>query len=153
MKLTILTVGRVKRGPERELIDDYLSRAAKLGGSLGFRSVDEVEVESGGGMEREGERLLSRIPSGARIIRLDERGKTMRSEALASMLANIRDNGEDLCFLIGGADGYSADVIAAAPQTLSLGAFTWPHRLVRVMIAEQVYRGFSILAGTPYHKD
>ena len=69
------------------------------------------------------------------------------------MLANIRDNGEDLCFLIGGADGYSADVIAAAPQTLSLGAFTWPHRLVRVMISEQVYRGFSILAGTPYHKD
>ena len=153
MKLTILCIGRLKRGPERDLVDDYLNRARKAGASLGFRSIDEIELDGRGGAEQEGKRLLERIPSGAKIIRLDERGSGMRSEEFAAELSRIRDNGQDLCFVIGGADGYSKDVIAASPSTLSLGEFTWPHRLARIMLAEQVYRAFSILAGTPYHKD
>ncbi len=147
-----MTVGRLKRSPERELIDDYLQRAEKSGKQLGFRSVEEIEVESGG-LEDEGRRLLAKIPSGASVLRLDERGRSMRSEAFATKLGKVRDDGGDICFLIGGAEGYANSVIDAAPDTLSLGDFTWPHRLARVMLAEQIYRAFSILAGTPYHKD
>ena len=153
MKLTLLTVGRLKRSAERELIDDYLSRAEKAGKQLGFRKIEEVEVEGGGGLEEEGKRLLAKVPQSCRVIRLDERGRSLRSEAFANSLARTRDDGRDVCFLIGGADGYSDAVRQAVPETLSLGDFTWPHRLARVMLAEQIYRAMSILAGTPYHKD
>ena len=153
MKLTLVTVGRLKRSPERELIDDYLDRARKSGAGLGFRNIEEIEVESGGGLAKEGERLLAKLPENARKIRLDERGRAMRSEAFAHSLATTRDEGLDICFLIGGAEGYSDAVRQAVPETLSLSDFTWPHRLVRVMLAEQIYRAISILAGTPYHKD
>jgi len=153
LKLTILAVGRVKRSPERELFDDYIGRATKAGLSLGFRAIEEVELESGGGVQREGERILAKLPQGAQIIRLDERGKTMRSERFAGLLERTRDDGRDMCFLIGGADGYSDAVKALQGQTLSLGDFTWPHKLARVMLAEQIYRAISILAGSRYHKD
>lgn len=153
MKITILSIGKIKRGPERELIDDYLSRAKRAGQSLGFRGIDEIELESGGGLQKEGERLSAAIPAGAVVMRLDERGKSQRSEPFAKNLGDMRDNGRDICFLIGGADGYSDAVKEIAPQTLSLGDFTWPHKLARVMLAEQIYRAISILAGTPYHKD
>ena len=135
------------------MIDDYLVRAEKSGKQLGFRTMQEIEVESGGGSEEEGKRLLAKIPSGAKLVRLDERGRSMRSEAFAETLQKVRDDGGDVCFLIGGAEGYSNAVKQAAPETLSLGDFTWPHRLARVMLAEQIYRAVSILAGTPYHKD
>lgn len=153
MKLTLLTVGRLKRSPERELIDDYLGRSRKAGAQLGFRKIEEIEVDSGDGVEKEGARLLAKLPSDARIFRLDERGRSMRSEAFAKSLSDIRDDGQNMCFLIGGADGYSGAVKQVAPETLSLGEFTWPHRLARVMLAEQIYRAISILSGTPYHKD
>ena len=77
----------------------------------------------------------------------------MRSTDLAQHIARLRDDGRNLTFLIGGADGYSDAVVSAMPRTMSLGAFTWPHKLARVMLAEQVYRSMTILAGTPYHKD
>lgn len=143
----------MRRSPERELIDDYLTRARKSGASLGIRSFDDIEVESGGGVTREGERLLAKIPSGSDTLRLDERGAPMRSTDLAQHIARLRDDGRNLTFLIGGADGYSDAVVSAMPRTMSLGAFTWPHKLARVMLAEQVYRSMTILAGTPYHKD
>lgn len=152
MKLTLLTVGRLKRSPERELTDDYLLRAEKAGKQLGFRKIEEIEVESSN-LDDEGKRLMAKIPSGVTAIRLDERGRSMRSEAFAQKLGQIRDEGGDVCFLIGGADGYSDSVRHAVPETLSLGDFTWPHRLARAMLAEQIYRAISILAGTPYHKD
>ena len=153
MRLLMLGVGRLKDGPERVLTDDYLRRAAASARSLGFRGPDEAEVASGGGLEAEGARILARIPGGARIIRLDEGGENLTSEALARRLARWRDEGErDACFLIGGAEGYAPDVRAAAPGTLAFGVQTWPHRLARAMLAEQLYRAMTILAGTPYHK-
>lgn len=153
MKLTILAVGRIKRSPERELLADYLERATKTGTPLGFRKIEEVELESGGGLHKEGERILAKLPKEALIIRLDERGKTMRSEAFAHLLQTNRDEGQNICFLIGGADGYADAVKTRVTQTMSLGDLTWPHKLARVMLAEQIYRAISILAGTPYHKD
>ncbi len=153
MKLTLLAVGRIKSGPERDLTDDYLSRLRRIGPGLGFRAITEIEVADGGGREREGERLLARLDSSARAIRLDEHGPAMTSLALAESLAIARDASvPETVFLIGGAEGYGEAVIAAVPQTLALGPQTWPHRLVRVMMAEQLYRAATVLAGTPYHK-
>ncbi len=153
MRLQIVGVGRLKDGPERSLTDDYVSRTLPLARQLGFRGFDEQVVASGGGLEAEGARLLARIPDGANCLRPDEAGENLTSTELARRLAAWRDDGlRDTVFLIGGAEGFSADVRRAVPRTLAFGVQTWPHRLVRAMLAEQVYRAMTILAGTPYHK-
>lgn len=153
MRLTFLVVGKMKSGPERELVDEYVKRARPVARGLGFRGIEEVEVASGGGLDAEGGRILEKIPAGARLLRLDEFGPAMGSTAFADRLGTLRDQGaSDLVFLIGGAEGYSEAVRQAAPETLAFGPQTWPHRFVRAMLAEQVYRAMSILAGTPYHK-
>ncbi|MFT3723211.1 MAG: 23S rRNA (pseudouridine(1915)-N(3))-methyltransferase RlmH [Hyphomonadaceae bacterium] len=151
MRIRILCVGRMKDGPERELVDDYLARAQKSGKQLGYRAVEEVEITSSS-KEDEGTRLLAKH-SGI-LIRLDERGEAWTSQDLSKRLARWRDAGEDaVSFVIGGADGTSPAVAAAARHTISFGVQTWPHRLVRVLIAEQVYRALSIEAGSPYHRE
>ncbi len=151
MRIRILCVGRLKDGPERELVDDYLARAQKTGKSLGYRAVEEIEIPSSS-KEDEGMRLLAKH-SGI-LIRLDERGEAWTSTDLSKRLARWRDAGEDAAsFVIGGADGTSPAVAATARHTISFGPQTWPHRLVRVMIAEQVYRALSIEAGSPYHRE
>ncbi len=142
----------MKDGPERELVDDYLTRAQKSGKSLGYRAVEEIEIPSST-KDDEGTRLLAKHGQGI-LIRLDERGEAWTSQDLSKRLARWRDAGEDACsFVIGGADGTSPAVAAAARHTISFGVQTWPHRLVRVMIAEQVYRALSIEAGSPYHRE
>lgn len=153
MHIHVISVGRLKSGPERDLIDEYIKRAGPVGRSFGVRSITEIEVTSGGGMGAEGERLMEKIPAGAHVLRLDEGGKSQRSLAFAESLRRLADQGvPDLVFLIGGAEGYSDSVRKAAPNMLALGPQTWPHRLARVMLVEQIYRGVSILAGSPYHK-
>ncbi|WOR14911.1 23S rRNA (pseudouridine(1915)-N(3))-methyltransferase RlmH [Hyphomonas sp. FCG-A18] len=153
MHVSLITVGKLKRGPEKELADDYADRFAKTGAGLGFRSFKLIEVASGGGLDAEGERIAAKVPAGTAVIRLDEFGPQLTSKALSKDLAKRRDSGlPHLCFLIGGAEGYSDAIRAAYPETLALGPQTWPHRLVRVMICEQLYRAASLLAGTPYHK-
>jgi 23S rRNA (pseudouridine1915-N3)-methyltransferase len=152
VRIRILCVGRMKDGPERELVDDYLTRAQKSGKSLGYRAVEEIEIPSST-KDDEGTRLLAKHGQGI-LIRLDERGEAWTSQDLSKRLARWRDAGEDACsFVIGGADGTSPAVAAAARHTISFGVQTWPHRLVRVMIAEQVYRALSIEAGSPYHRE
>jgi 23S rRNA (pseudouridine1915-N3)-methyltransferase len=152
LRIRILCVGRMKDGPERELVDDYLARAQKSGKPLGYRSVEEIELLSSS-RDDEGSRLLAKHGSGI-LIRLDERGEAWTSQDLSKRLARWRDAGEDaVSFVIGGADGTSPTVAAAARHTISFGVQTWPHRLVRVMIAEQVYRALSIEAGSPYHRE
>lgn len=153
MKLTFLTVGRLKRGPERELVDEYMKRAALLARQLGYRDISEIEVASGGGLDAEAERILAKIPEGATVLRLDEHGKALASVPFSQLLATKRDQGvPEMVFLIGGAEGYGTAVQKAAPSTLAFGPQTWPHRFVKVMLVEQVYRALSIEAGTPYHK-
>ncbi|MEM7493005.1 MAG: 23S rRNA (pseudouridine(1915)-N(3))-methyltransferase RlmH [Pseudomonadota bacterium] len=153
MHISLICVGKLKSGPEKELSDDYASRFSKTGTALGFRSFRLVEVSSGGGLDAEGKRLAEKVPSGAVVIRLDEFGAERTSKAFAKDLAKRRDKGTPhLCFLIGGAEGYSEAIRTTYPDTLALGSQTWPHRLVRVMICEQLYRAASLLAGTPYHK-
>jgi len=152
LRILILSVGRLKEGPERVLADDYLLRARRAGAGLGYRRIEEIEVDAGGGREREGERLLARL-SGAAAIRLDERGEALASAALSRRLGGLRDEGSDLAFLIGGADGFSEAVRSRAPAAISFGPQTWPHRLVKAMLCEQIYRAISIEAGSPYHRE
>ncbi len=155
MRVHICAVGRLRAGPERALIDDYLTRFDRTGRALGLgpASVSEVEDKKGGGMEAEASLLRRAIPSGALVAVMDERGRTMSSPDFADMLARWRDGGrQDVAFVIGGADGLAPALRAEAEQAISFGQMVWPHMLVRVMLAEQLYRAASILAGSPYHR-
>ncbi|MGR3822814.1 MAG: 23S rRNA (pseudouridine(1915)-N(3))-methyltransferase RlmH [Salipiger marinus] len=155
MRVHLCVVGRLRAGPERDLIDDYLKRFDRTGRgmALGPVTVHEVEDRKGGGMAAEADLLRRALPSGAKICVLDERGRVMSSPEFSDTLARLRDEGApDLAFVIGGADGIDPALRAQADMALSFGAMVWPHMLVRVMLAEQLYRAASILAGSPYHR-
>lgn len=155
MKVQICAVGRLRAGPEKTLIDDYLSRFDKTGRglSLGPVSVLEVDDRKGGGMAAQAPLLRRAIPQGAVICALDERGTVETSPKFARRLEGWRDAGRsDLAFVIGGADGIDPGLRAEADHLLSFGAMVWPHMMVRVMLSEQLYRAASILSGGPYHR-
>ena len=155
MRVHICAVGRLRAGPERALIDDYLTRFDRTGRALGLgpAAVHEVEDKKGGGMDAEAALLERTVPSGALLVTLDERGRTLSSPDFAGLLARWRDAGrQEAAFLIGGADGLAPALRDKADQSISFGQMVWPHMLVRVMLAEQLYRAASILAGAPYHR-
>lgn len=155
MRIHLCAVGRLRSGPERTLIDDYVQRFDRTGRALALGPLTEHEVEDKKnlGMAAEAELLARAVPTGAVLVTLDERGKQMTSPDFASLLARWRDEGrQDLAFIIGGADGIDPALRARADASLSFGAMVWPHMLVRVMLAEQLYRAASILAGLPYHR-
>jgi 23S rRNA (pseudouridine1915-N3)-methyltransferase len=155
VRVHICAVGRLRGGPERTLIDDYLGRFGKTGRALGLGPAAELEVEDrkGGGMAAEAALLRRALPSGAAVCALDERGREMTSPEFAALLAGWRDAGrQDAAFVIGGADGLDPALREGADAVLSLGRMVWPHMLVRVMLAEQLYRAATILAGGPYHR-
>jgi 23S rRNA (pseudouridine1915-N3)-methyltransferase len=155
MRLHICAVGRLRAGPARVMVNDYLDRFNKSGRALGLGPVTEHEVEDkrGGGMAAEAALLSRAVPGGAVLAVLDERGQTLTSPAFASLIAGWRDAGRtDAAFVIGGADGIDPALRARADVAVSLGAMVWPHMLVRVMLAEQLYRAATILSGGPYHR-
>lgn len=154
MKIILLTVGKLGRMPEAELARDYAQRATATGRALGLGPVEIVEVEarkSGKAAEAE---VLSPHLADAYVICCDEHGKARTSRAFAAHLGQLRDDGSrKVVIVIGGADGLDPSILATARETLAFGVQTWPHALVRAMLAEQVYRACTILAGTPYHRD
>lgn len=157
MRVTVVAVGRVKSGPERELFEGYRKRLRR-GAALGPLELKEVEARGKLSPEelkaREGALLLAAVPAGARVIALDERGKDLDSADFAARLGAWRDQGaRELAVLIGGAEGLSEEVRAAADLVLSFGRLTWPHRLVRPLLAEQLFRAETILTGHPYHRE
>jgi 23S rRNA (pseudouridine1915-N3)-methyltransferase len=155
MRVHLCVVGRLKSGPERMLIDDYVTRFDRTGRPLGLGPVSEHEVEDrrGGGMAAEAALLARAVPQGAVMVVLDERGRQMSSPEFALALAGWRDGGrQDAAFVIGGADGIDPAFRARADHAISFGAMVWPHLLVRVMLAEQLYRAATILGGGPYHR-
>ncbi|MHA6324821.1 23S rRNA (pseudouridine(1915)-N(3))-methyltransferase RlmH [Roseivivax sp. CAU 1753] len=155
MRLHLCVVGRLRKGPEKTLVDDYLDRAGKTGRGMGLGPVSVVEVEDrkGGGMAAEAALLRRAVPTGAVLCCMDERGSALSSPGLADQIARWRDTGrQDVAFVIGGADGIDPGLRDAADFSLSLGAMVWPHMLARVMLSEQLYRATAILAGTPYHR-
>lgn len=155
MRIVLAAVGRLGRSAENGLAADYVGRATAAGRSLGLGPVELVEVEPRKpGKAAEAEALLAAVGEGAWLVACDERGKAWPSRAFAGHLGRLRDQGERrLAFVIGGADGLDATIMEAAHERLAFGPQTWPHALVRVMLAEQVYRAVTILAGTPYHRD
>lgn len=155
MRISIVAVGRLRAGPEKTLLDDYLTRFDRTGRALGLgpAKVIEVEDKKNAGMGAEAALLRKALPKGAVICTLDERGRVMSSPDFANKLGGWRDAGrQDLALIIGGADGIDPDLRADADFSISFGAMVWPHMLVRVMLAEQLYRAATILSGGPYHR-
>lgn len=145
-KLHIIAVGRLKSGPLKDTLDEYTKRITY------DLKIHELDVRDGAA--REHTTILNAMIPGAFTIVLDERGKTMSSPALAKLLQTQIDSGaRDIQFIIGGADGLNDDIRAKASHILSFGAMTWPHMLARVMLAEQIYRAQTIIAGHPYHRE
>ncbi|CAN5728337.1 23S rRNA (pseudouridine(1915)-N(3))-methyltransferase RlmH [soil metagenome] len=154
MKLTILAVGRLARSPEVELVKLYVDRASAAGRALGLGPVEVIEVEAKKpGKAAEADVLRPHLTD-AHVIACDERGAARASRDFAAEIARLRDRGvRRLVFLIGGADGLDPALVAQANGKLAFGPQTWPHALARAMLAEQVYRAVTILAGGPYHRD
>jgi len=150
----LLAVGRLARSPEVELVKTYVDRATAAGRSLGLGPVEVVEVEARKpGKAAEAEALRAHLAD-SHVIACDERGTARSSRDFAELIGRLRDQGvRRLVFMIGGADGLDPDLVAQAHGKLAFGPQTWPHALVRAMLAEQVYRAVTILAGGPYHRD
>lgn len=154
MRITLLTIGKLGRAPEAALARDYADRASAAGRALGLGPVEIVEVEAKKpGKAAEAEVLIPHLKD-AHVIACDEHGAARTSRDFAAHVAKLRDDGaRKLVLVIGGADGLDRSVLDAANGTLAFGPQTWPHALVRAMLAEQVYRAVTILAGSPYHRD
>jgi 23S rRNA (pseudouridine1915-N3)-methyltransferase len=157
MRLGLIAVGRLKAGPMLTLFQDYARRLAWPFAVLEVeerRPLPAAELKA-----REGALILEAIEGTVRkftnpvVIALDERGAAFSSTELAQRLARWRDGGRDALFVIGGAEGLAPAVLQRAELTLSLGPMTWPHQLVRVLLAEQLFRAQSILTGHPYHRE
>jgi 23S rRNA (pseudouridine1915-N3)-methyltransferase len=157
MRLTVIAVGRLKDGPERDLCARYQERAQGLARGLGLSGPDVVELAEGRGRRpderrREEAKLIGeRLPPSGLIIALDERGRSLDSDAFAGRLAAARDAGSPAAtLLIGG--GLDARLREQAALVLSFGALTIPHQIVRALVLEQLYRAMTIMAGHPYHR-
>lgn len=156
MRILIAAAGRARGGHEDALARDYIARAASAGRALGFQQIELIEVQGRppGDMRAEAAALFKTTPDAARRILLDERGKACTSREFAQRLARWRDDGEScVAFWIGGADGAAQSLKDEADEKLAFGRQTWPHLLVRALLAEQIYRAVTILGNTPYHRD
>jgi 23S rRNA (pseudouridine1915-N3)-methyltransferase len=154
LKLTILAIGRLARSPETELVKTYVERATNAGRALGLGPVEVVEVEAKKPGKAAEAQVLAPHLADAHIIACDEHGQARPSRAFADEIAALRDRGvRRLVFVIGGADGLDPALLAQANGKLAFGPQTWPHAMARAMLAEQVYRAVTILAGSPYHRD
>jgi len=160
MKIILRAGGVLRNGPEYDLVKEYIIRAQGLARGTGFLAVEDQGIDLKGqhGRAAETAKLLSGIGPSDELILLDERGKSPKSREIAKHFSNLRDDGIGSTYiLIGGADGFDpATIKDLRPGRItrwSFGSQTWPHKIVRVMAAEQIYRALSILAGTPYHRD
>ncbi len=147
--MRLIAVGRLKNGPERALLERYVQRI--------MPRLELVEVPDARGApveakRREAQSLLGCLPPHALAVALDEGGEHLDSRSFSARLDGWLGSGRPLCFLVGGTDGLDASVLARAHASLSLGAMTWPHMLVRGLLAEQLYRARAISTGHPYHR-
>ncbi|RFB78647.1 23S rRNA (pseudouridine(1915)-N(3))-methyltransferase RlmH [Methylovirgula sp. 4M-Z18] len=159
MKLLLIAVGRLKAGPERELVSRYADRLQGIARSIGLTGFDMREIDESRARRpedrksEEAKAIRALVPPGAVLMLLDERGKNISSEDFAARIGQERDRGAPaLALVIGGPDGLDPDLRQSAQAVLAFGAMTWPHQIVRVLAAEQLYRTATILAGHPYHR-
>jgi 23S rRNA (pseudouridine1915-N3)-methyltransferase len=159
MLITIAAIGRLKAGEERVLFDRFFERAGTAGRKLGLtftvREFPESRASSAETRKtEEATTVIAALGQRGTFVTLDEQGKDLTSPAFANRIARWRDGGSsDVVFAIGGADGHGAPLLEKAELRLAFGEMTWPHQLVRVMLAEQLYRAVTILSGHPYHRD
>lgn len=159
IRISVHAVGRMKSGPEKDLADRYFKRLAASGNPVGLqfsgvREISESRARTANARKREEEQALLEAARDSTLVLLDEQGENLSSQRLASLLARLRDEGtRHLLFAIGGPDGHGEMLKQSARLRLSFGAQTWPHQLVRVMMAEQLYRAVTILSGHPYHRE
>ena len=159
MRLLIAAVGRLKQGPERDLFRHYLGRTEMAGTKLGLAPVTMIEVPESRGptpaarTAAEAIVMLGKVSPSHKLVCLDREGDQLGSAEFARAIGGFRDNGvPGLAFLVGGGEGLAPEVLARADVKLSLGPMTLPHGLARVVLAEQLYRAATILAGHPYHR-
>jgi 23S rRNA (pseudouridine1915-N3)-methyltransferase len=159
MRVTLAAVGRARDEPEAALFQRYWERAAALGPKLGFGSFSTAFIELSRKptvaerIREEADRLERCLPRAAHVMVLDSRGQSLTSDAFAGQLARCRDTGiADIAFVIGGPDGLLPEFRDSAKARIAFGLQTWPHLLVRTLLAEQIFRALSILAGHPYHR-
>ena len=152
MRILIIAVGRDRKGPTADLVADYQKRCPWR-----IDMIDIPPKQQGPSSQRlaeEAKKIRQAIPNDAALILLDERGQDLASRSLAKHIEGFRDAGsQSLCFAIGSADGLDPSLSEQADLRLAFGRATWPHRLVRVMLIEQLYRASTILSGHPYHRD
>lgn len=148
--MLLIAVGKLRQGPERALFDRYTER---LRPKLQLRELAEANGSAGEIKRREAVAILAAVPPSALVVALDGRGQQVSSPALAALLDRWQQQPRQLVFVIGGAEGLGEAVLAGADMLLGLGPMTWPHMLARVLLVEQLYRGQSILAGHPYHRN
>ncbi|MBR0267181.1 MAG: 23S rRNA (pseudouridine(1915)-N(3))-methyltransferase RlmH [Clostridia bacterium] len=158
MSTIILSVGKLKEKPYREMADEYLKRLSRFGK---YEEIELPDLPEGGGSAaleeqvktKEGEAILSRIKPGDHVIALTIPGKQTDSPALAKHLQELRANGAGrIVFVIGGSLGLGKNVLERADEEMSMSKMTFPHQLARVMLLEQLYRSEMILSGGRYHK-
>ena len=150
MDLTILAVGRLRSGPENDLVSAYVKR---LPWPLRIIEVEERRPILGPERQaREADLILAALPANSLAVMLDERGKVLSSLSFSEKLTGWRETAKAVTFVIGGADGLHEKLRARADFLLGLGPMTWPHAFVRVMLTEQIYRASTIMSGHPYHK-
>jgi 23S rRNA (pseudouridine1915-N3)-methyltransferase len=159
MRLLVISIGRLKQGPERELAERYRERFQDVGRKLGFRGLEIHEIpesrarDAAGRIGEEALAISALIPEKSVLVALDECGRSIDSAAFARQLGKWRDESiANTIFMIGGADGLSPDLRRKATLSVAFGSATWPHQMVRVMLLEQIYRAATILAGHPYHR-
>jgi 23S rRNA (pseudouridine1915-N3)-methyltransferase len=159
MRISLFAVGRLKSGPEKDLASRYLDRFSKAGPAVGLEfsrliEVPESRASNADTRKKEEAAILQKsLPEGGLLVLLDERGKSMDSESFAQMIGRFNDSGKrDMLIAIGGADGLDPELQSRADAVVNLGIMTWPHQFVRILIAEQLYRAVTIIAGHPYHR-
>ncbi|MBF0628950.1 MAG: 23S rRNA (pseudouridine(1915)-N(3))-methyltransferase RlmH [Magnetococcales bacterium] len=156
MRITLLAVGRVMPSAIRELVEEYRERLNHFVPAR-LESVAEEKrdkgITSALALEREAQRLRSRIPPGALVVALDGAGRMLSSVEFSRQMDHwLQASHSEAFFLIGGPDGLDPSIKAASAFTLSLGSMTYPHMLARVMLLEQLYRAMTLLRGVPYHR-
>jgi 23S rRNA (pseudouridine1915-N3)-methyltransferase len=146
VRLRILSIGRDRSGLFEPAVQEYATRVRRL------VPCELVELKEAGSREKEAAALLAKVAPRDLLVCLDERGKQLTSPEFALHLGRWRDEGRDVVFAIGGDEGHGEEVRARAQLVWSLSKAVMPHRLVRVVVMEQIYRAFTILRAEPYHK-
>lgn len=153
LKMKVIAVGKIGRGPEKELVDEYIKRLPRA------TEIHEIDIKKPASKpelrkRQEAEKILGAVPKDSILVVLDEKGKAATSRQLAHRIDNWASHGHSIItFVVGGGEGIHESVYSKANFVLSFGGLTWPHKLARAMLIEQLYRAWTISTNHPYHRD